>query len=51
MSTYDYDLLVIGTGPSGQKAAIQGAKAGKRGAIGEKKQTIVGGVCVRNNFV
>jgi NAD(P) transhydrogenase len=28
-----YDLIVIGSGPGGQRAAIQGAKAGKRAAI------------------
>jgi NAD(P) transhydrogenase len=40
-----YDLIVIGSGPGGQRAAIQGAKAGKRVAIVEK-QTSVGGVCI-----
>ena len=40
-----YDILVIGSGPAGQKAAIQGAKAGKRVAIFEREQG-VGGNCV-----
>jgi len=40
-----YDLIVIGSGPGGQRAAIQGAKAGKRVAIVEK-QASVGGVCI-----
>jgi NAD(P) transhydrogenase len=40
-----YDLIVIGSGPGGQRAAIQGAKAGKRVAIIEK-QASVGGVCI-----
>src|SRR5512137_2777816 len=40
-----YDLIVIGSGPGGQRAAIQGAKAGKRVAVIEK-QTSVGGVCI-----
>ncbi len=44
-SHYDYDLLVIGSGPAGQRAAIQGAKLDKRVAIIEKK-TVVGGVSV-----
>ncbi|MBI2724561.1 MAG: FAD-binding protein, partial [Chloroflexi bacterium] len=35
-STYDYDLLVIGTGPAGQRAAIQAAKLRKRVAIIER---------------
>ena len=40
---YDYDLLVIGSGPSGQKAAVQGAKLKKRVAVVEAA-TVVGGV-------
>jgi NAD(P) transhydrogenase len=42
---YDYDLLVIGSGPAGQRAAIQGAKLDKKVAIVEKT-TAVGGVSV-----
>ncbi|MGB7844267.1 MAG: Si-specific NAD(P)(+) transhydrogenase [Candidatus Acidiferrum sp.] len=38
-----YDLVVIGSGPGGQRAAIQAAKAGKRVAVVEKL-TMVGGV-------
>ena len=30
-----YDLIVIGFGPGGQRAAIQGAKAGKGGSVEE----------------
>jgi len=41
-----YDLIVIGSGPAGQKAAVQGAKAGKRVALFERERT-VGGACVR----
>ncbi|MCA9471412.1 MAG: Si-specific NAD(P)(+) transhydrogenase [Nitrospirales bacterium] len=40
-----YDILVIGSGPAGQKAAIQGAKAGKRTALIEQNRE-VGGSCV-----
>ena len=40
-----YDIVVIGSGPSGQKAAIQGAKAGKRVALIEQNRE-VGGACV-----
>ncbi len=40
-----YDLIVIGSGPAGQKAAIQGAKAGKRVALIEQNRE-VGGACV-----
>ena len=42
MAQYQYDLLVIGSVPAGQKAAIQAAKLRKRVAIIEKEQ--VGGV-------
>ncbi len=44
-SFYDYDLVVIGSGPAGQRAAIQGAKLDKKVAIIEKT-TVVGGVSV-----
>lgn len=40
-----YDIVVVGSGPAGQKAAIQGAKAGKRVALIEQEQGI-GGNCV-----
>jgi NAD(P) transhydrogenase len=39
------DILVIGAGPAGQKAAVQGAKAGKRVALIERERGI-GGSCV-----
>src|SRR5436190_7209674 len=45
MPDFDYDLLVIGSGPAGQRAAIQAAKLGKRVAIVERK-AVVGGVCI-----
>ncbi len=37
-----YDCVVIGTGPAGQKAAIQAAKLGKRVAIIERNQVLGG---------
>ena len=40
-----YDIIVLGSGPAGQKAAIQGAKAGKRVALIERERGI-GGSCV-----
>lgn len=40
-----FDLIVIGSGPAGQKAAIQGAKSGKRVALIEQNRE-VGGACV-----
>ncbi|MAS36043.1 MAG: Si-specific NAD(P)(+) transhydrogenase [Anaerolineaceae bacterium] len=45
MSDYDYDLFVIGSGPAGQRAAIQAAKLNKRVAIAERR-AVVGGVSV-----
>jgi NAD(P) transhydrogenase len=45
-----YDLIVIGSGPGGQRAAIQGAKAGKRVAVVEK-QASVGGVCINTGTI
>jgi NAD(P) transhydrogenase len=40
----DYELLVIGCGPAGQRAAIQAAKLGRRVAVVERANG-VGGVC------
>jgi NAD(P) transhydrogenase len=37
-----YDIVVIGTGPAGQKAAIQAAKLGKRVAAVERSSTVGG---------
>jgi NAD(P) transhydrogenase len=42
---YDFDLLCLGSGPAGQRAAVQAAKLGQRSAIVEKGR-VVGGVCV-----
>lgn len=42
---YDFDLLCIGSGPAGQRAAIQAAKLGKRAAVVEKRPSM-GGVCL-----
>ncbi|MFO0594834.1 MAG: Si-specific NAD(P)(+) transhydrogenase [Myxococcaceae bacterium] len=41
----NYDLLVIGAGPAGQKAALQAAKLNRRVAVVERERT-VGGACV-----
>ncbi len=40
-----FDMVVIGSGPAGQKAAIQGSKANKKVLVIEK-ETAVGGHCV-----
>ncbi|MBU6376148.1 MAG: FAD-dependent oxidoreductase, partial [Bdellovibrionales bacterium] len=38
-----YDLIVIGSGPAGQKAALQGARAGKRVALVDDLPMLGGG--------
>ncbi|HEX4446594.1 MAG TPA: FAD-dependent oxidoreductase, partial [Polyangiaceae bacterium] len=47
---FDYDLLVIGCGPGGQKAAIAAAKLGKRAAVIEGAD-LVGGACVNTGTI
>jgi NAD(P) transhydrogenase len=46
----DYDFLVLGSGPAGQKAAIQAAKLGRRVAVVERRG-MVGGVCVNTGTI
>ena len=41
---HDCELLVVGSGPAGQKAAIQAAKLGRRVALVERRE--LGGVSV-----
>jgi NAD(P) transhydrogenase len=50
MPDYEYDLVVIGSGPAGQRAAIQAAKLNKRVAIVEKR-AVVGGVCINTGTI
>ncbi len=45
MGEFDYDLVVIGSGPAGHHAAIQAAKLRKQVMLIERK-AIVGGICV-----
>src|SRR5271168_2421577 len=45
MPAFDFDLAVVGSGPAGHHAAIQGAKLRKRVIMIERKP-ILGGVCV-----
>src|ERR1700760_4600149 len=47
---YDYELLVIGSGPGGQKAAIAAAKLGRRVAVVERPD-MLGGVCVNTGTI
>jgi NAD(P) transhydrogenase len=45
-----YGVVVIGSGPAGQRAAVQSAKFGKRTAVVERKE-VVGGVCVNTGTI
>jgi len=45
-----FDLIVIGSGPGGQRAAIQAAKVGKRVAVIEKRMAL-GGVCINTGTI
>jgi len=45
-----FDLIVIGSGPAGQRAAIQAAKSGKHVALVEKVHCM-GGVCVNTGTI
>ncbi len=47
---YDFDLLVIGSGPGGQKAAIAAAKLGRKVGIVERKD-MIGGVCLNTGTI
>ena len=50
MAKYDYDLICIGSGPAGQRAAVQSAKLGKRVAIVEQ-ENVVGGVSLHTGTI
>lgn len=45
-----YDMIVIGSGPAGQRAAIQGAKLGKRVVLVERRE-VVGGACINTGTI
>ncbi len=45
-----YDLIVIGSGPAGQRAAIQGSKAGKNVAVIERRE-VIGGACINTGTI
>lgn len=47
---YDHEFLVIGSGPAGQKAAIQAAKVGRRVALVERHRHL-GGVSVNTGTI
>src|SRR5580658_1141316 len=45
-----FDLVVIGSGPGGQRAAIQGAKSNKKVALIERRE-VVGGTCINSGTI
>jgi NAD(P) transhydrogenase len=50
MSAMKYDLIVIGSGPAGQRAAVAAAKMGKLVAVVEAR-SVVGGVCINTGTI
>jgi NAD(P) transhydrogenase len=46
----EFDVVIIGSGPAGQKSAIQAAKAGERVAIIER-DNLFGGACVHRGTI
>ncbi|HVC47556.1 MAG TPA: Si-specific NAD(P)(+) transhydrogenase [Terracidiphilus sp.] len=50
MSAVEYDLTIIGSGPSGQRAAVAASKRKKRVAVVEAR-SVVGGVCINTGTI
>ena len=50
LSVYDFDILVIGSGPSGQKAAIAATKLGRRVGVVDRR-AMIGGVCINTGTI
>jgi len=50
MSAVKYDLIVIGSGPSGQRVAVAASKLKKRVAVVEAR-SVVGGVCINTGTI
>src|SRR5713101_909372 len=48
--SFDYDLLCIGSGPAGQRGAVQAAKLGKRTAVVERRRCL-GGMCIETGTI
>src|SRR5579862_6552255 len=46
----NYDMIVLGSGPAGQRAAIQGAKSGKKVAVVERRE-VIGGACINTGTI
>ena len=49
-TTTPFDLLCIGSGPAGRRAAVQAAKFGRRVAVIERRR-VMGGVCVETGTI
>ncbi len=47
---FDYDLVCIGSGPAGQRGAVQAAKLGRRVALIERRNTL-GGMCLEHGTI
>jgi len=47
---YDFDVLVLGSGPGGQKAAIASSKLGREVAVVERRH-MIGGVCINTGTI
>src|SRR5580658_2342349 len=45
-----FDLIVIGSGPAGQRAAIQGSKMGKHVGLIERRE-VIRGVCINSGTI
>jgi NAD(P) transhydrogenase len=45
-----FDMIVLGSGPAGQRAAIQAAKCGRRVAVVEKRE-VLGGACINTGTI
>ena len=45
-----FDQIVIGSGPAGQRAAIQAAKCGRKVVVIEQRE-IVGGACINTGTI
>ncbi|MWA01648.1 Si-specific NAD(P)(+) transhydrogenase [Actinomadura sp. LD22] len=46
----DFDLLVLGSGPGGQRAAIAAAKLGRKVAVVDRRE-MIGGVCINTGTI
>src|SRR2546423_9179990 len=45
-----YDIIVIGSGPAGQRAAIQAAKCGRKVVVIERRE-FLGGACISTGTI